>query len=334
MPSLPLRAVAPRAAVLGALAAAALAPTAASAQKPNPTILPGVTFAGVDLSGQTREQAAATLAAALEGKHPNDAAVVVRIAGRRHALSMDTLGYGWNLEKAVIRASKAPAGTAVDAPIVWDSAAYSKWLTSLASMRKGARDATVRIGIAKMKVRGSRKGWKLDRAKLKALVDPVLADPTKPRNDLSLPVIRTSGRSIASLRSQYGTIVTVDRRTFKLRLFKRLRLSKTYRIAVGATGHDTPAGSYTVTSKQVNPAWHVPNSAWAGSLAGQVIPGGASNNPLKARWIGLRDGIGIHGTAETWALGQRASHGCIRMHPDDVIALYKRVPMGTTVKVR
>lgn len=334
MPSLPLRAAAPRVAVLGALAAVALAPSAASAQKPNPTILPGVTFAGVDLSGQTREQAAATLTTALQGKHPNDADVVVRVAGRRHKLSMDALGYGWDLEKAVIRASKAPAGTAVDAPIVWDSAAYSKWLTSLSSMKKNARDATVKIGITKMRIRGGRDGWRLDRAKLKALVDPVLADPAKPRNDLALSVVRTKGRTIKSLRAQYGTIVTIDRRTFKLRLFKRLSLSKSYRIAVGAAGHDTPAGSYTVTSKQVNPAWHVPNSAWAGSLAGQVIPGGAPNNPLKARWLGLRDGIGIHGTAETWALGQRASHGCIRMHPKDVVDLYGRVPMGTTVKIR
>jgi lipoprotein-anchoring transpeptidase ErfK/SrfK len=99
-------------------------------------------------------------------------------------------------------------------------------------------------------------------------------------------------------------------------------------------GLSTPAGLFSITSKQVNPAWHVPNAAWAGSLAGQVIPGGAPNNPLKARWLGITDGVGIHGTAEDWSIGSRASHGCIRMHVHDVIALYPRVPIGTPVLIR
>ena len=78
----------------------------------------------------------------------------------------------------------------------------------------------------------------------------------------------------------------------------------------------------------------MPNSAWAGSLAGQAIPGGAPNNPLKARWMGIANGVGIHGTAEDWSIGSRASHGCIRMHVSDVIDLYRRVPVGTPVLVR
>ena len=71
-------------------------------------------------------------------------------------------------------------------------------------------------------------------------------------------------------------------------------MQKSYPIAVGQQGLETPAGLYHVTDKQVNPYWHVPNSAWAGSLAGQVIPPGPSN-PLQARWIGIADGAGIHG---------------------------------------
>ena len=43
-------------------------------------------------------------------------------------------------------------------------------------------------------------------------------------------------------------------------------------IAVGQQGLETPAGLYHAQDKQVDPSWHVPNSAWAGSLAGQVIP--------------------------------------------------------------
>jgi lipoprotein-anchoring transpeptidase ErfK/SrfK len=108
---------------------------------------------------------------------------------------------------------------------------------------------------------------------------------------------------------------------------------KTYSIAVGMAGLETPAGIRQVLEKQVNPAWHVPNSPWAGSLAGQTIPASDPRDPIKARWLGLGDGVGIHGTAEDWSIGTRASHGCIRMHVSDVINLYPRVPVGTPVLI-
>jgi lipoprotein-anchoring transpeptidase ErfK/SrfK len=107
--------------------------------------------------------------------------------------------------------------------------------------------------------------------------------------------------------------VTIDRGGFRLRLFKRLRYDRSYPIAVGAAGYDTPTGLFNVISKQVNPAWHAPNRPWAGSYAGAV---------------------GIHGTAEPWSLGTRASHGCIRMLVSDVIDLYPRVPLGAPVLIR
>ena len=75
------------------------------------------------------------------------------------------------------------------------------------------------------------------------------------------------------------------------------------------------------------------NEAWAGSLAGQVIPGGAPDNPLKARWIGFFAGDGIHGTADDASIGSAASHGCIRMHVPDVEDLYDRVQIGDPVYV-
>jgi lipoprotein-anchoring transpeptidase ErfK/SrfK len=76
----------------------------------------------------------------------------------------------------------------------------------------------------------------------------------------------------------------------------------------------------------------VPNSAWAGSLAGRVIPPGP-DDPLKARWIGITGGAGIHGTDQVGSLGSAASHGCIRMAIPDVIALYDRVPYGSKIYV-
>jgi lipoprotein-anchoring transpeptidase ErfK/SrfK len=136
----------------------------------------------------------------------------------------------------------------------------------------------------------------------------------------------------AALVRHYSTYILVSRETFTLRLYKNLKLAKTYRIAVGRQGLETPAGEYTINDKQVNPSWHVPLSAWAGDLAGRVIPPGP-DDPIKARWMGFFDGAGIHGTEETWSIGSAASHGCIRMTIPDVEDLYPRVPLNTPIYV-
>jgi hypothetical protein len=138
--------------------------------------------------------------------------------------------------------------------------------------------------------------------------------------------------STASLKRRYGTFIMVSRQTFSLRLFKRLKLAKTYRIAVGRAGLETPAGFYTIDDKQVNPSWHVPLSSWAGSLAGRIIPPGP-DDPIKARWLGFYNGAGIHGTDALWSLGTAASHGCIRMAIPDVEQLYELVPLHTPIYV-
>jgi lipoprotein-anchoring transpeptidase ErfK/SrfK len=138
--------------------------------------------------------------------------------------------------------------------------------------------------------------------------------------------------STSKLTKRYGTYILVSRETFTLRLYKNLKLTKTYRIAVGQAGLETPAGEYTINDKQVNPSWHVPLSPWAGALAGHIIPPGP-DDPIKARWMGFFDGAGIHGTVETWSIGSAASHGCIRMTIPDVEDLYPRVPLHTPIYV-
>jgi lipoprotein-anchoring transpeptidase ErfK/SrfK len=134
------------------------------------------------------------------------------------------------------------------------------------------------------------------------------------------------------LSRRYSTYILVSRETFTLRLFKRLKLVKTYPIAVGRAGLETPAGEYTIDDKQVNPSWHVPLSSWAGDLAGRVIPPGP-DDPIKARWMGFYNGAGIHGTDEISSIGTAASHGCIRMTIPDVEALYPLVPLNTPIYV-
>ena len=133
--------------------------------------------------------------------------------------------------------------------------------------------------------------------------------------------------------SRYRYFVAISRSRRELRLFVNRRLAKTYRVGIGAAGFDTPAGEYEIESKAANPAWYVPNSDWAGDLAGKVIAGDDPSNPIKARWLGFYDGAGIHGTADAASIGNAASHGCIRMLIPEVIDLYDRVPLHTPLHI-
>ena len=200
-------------------------------------------------------------------------------------------------------------------------------------MDKDPRDASVKIGLSKITKVASRDGRSLNEAALVKAMGAALSDPRKERvQQPALKVVKpkvTTGK----LASAYGTIITVDRGAFKLRLFKRLKLSKTYRVAVGQPAYPTPTGRFSIANKAVNPTWSVPNSPWAGALANETVPGGSSANPLKARWMGIVNGVGIHGTDQTGSIGTRASHGCIRMTVPDVVDLYPRVPVGTPVLI-
>ena len=138
----------------------------------------------------------------------------------------------------------------------------------------------------------------------------------------------------AQLASRYPAYIIIDRAAFRLRFYQHLKLTRSFPIAVGRQGLETPQGLYDVQWKQTNPSWYVPNSAWAGKLAGKVIPPGP-DDPIKARWMAFNGGAGIHGIdpSEYSSIGSDASHGCIRMRIPDVIALYAKSPVGTPVYI-
>ena len=136
------------------------------------------------------------------------------------------------------------------------------------------------------------------------------------------------------LAEKYPAVVIVSRGSFKLSLYHNLKFEKSYGIAVGQVGLETPAGLYHVQNKAINPAWTMPNSSWvAPKDRGKVVPGGTAENPLKARWLGIYAGAGIHGTSDAGSIGSAASHGCIRMRIPDVEELYDQVPVNAPVYI-
>jgi lipoprotein-anchoring transpeptidase ErfK/SrfK len=309
-------------------------------------IAKGVTAGGVDISGMNPNQARETLRRELAA--PLQKAVVVKYAGHRYKLSPARAKVRVNTNDMVrqaldashkgniiTRTTRAITGGSVHAAIKVE-VSYSKRAVSSFVRHVGGGidekpvDATISIGSGGVQKVDSKDGRQLDSEALKNDVAGELVEPTADHK-VDAPVEHIKAKvSTADLAKKYPSVIIVNRSGFQLTLYKNLQVAKTYRIAVGRQGLETPAGQYNIQDKQVNPSWHVPNSAWAGSLAGKVIPPGPAD-PIKARWMGIAGGAGIHGTEDVGSLGSAASHGCIRMAIPDVIDLFDQVNVGDPV---
>lgn len=92
-------------------------------------------------------------------------------------------------------------------------------------------------------------------------------------------------------------------------------------------------GVMKVTDKKVNPSWTpTPDMIKENPRLPSWVPGGHPMNPLGVRALYLgSSAYRIHGTDAPWTIGQPVSKGCIRMYNKDVVDLYDRVPVGTSV---
>jgi lipoprotein-anchoring transpeptidase ErfK/SrfK len=130
----------------------------------------------------------------------------------------------------------------------------------------------------------------------------------------------------------------------------------------------TPRGKMTITHKERDPVWVPPNwhyvevarknglgiidmsnappNALRGYPAGQVpIRGGNVIIPpwgspqreyrgkLGAAKLEMYDGYYFHGTDNPNSVGDAASHGCLRMHREDILWMYHNIPVGTPVYI-
>ena len=203
-----------------------------------------------------------------------------------------------------------------------------------AEVDRASRDATVEPSATGLGRVPARDGLKVDSDRLGTRVQHALI-AGGPGRSVTVPVQRLKPAvSTGELAAHYPAYIIIDRSDFRLRFYHHLKLADTYEIAVGMEGLETPAGLHKIEWKEVNPPWHVPDKAWAGSLAGTVVPPGPAD-PLKARFMSFEGGAGIHGIdpSEYSSLGHDASHGCVRMRIPDVIALYDKTPVGTPVYI-
>lgn len=114
----------------------------------------------------------------------------------------------------------------------------------------------------------------------------------------------------------------------------------TYPVSIGKMDWKTPLGVTRIISKQKNPSWYPPESVRKEHAAnGEKLPsviGPGPDNPLGAYAMRLNITPGaylIHGTNNPLAVGMAVTHGCMRMYPEDIEALFPQVPVGTPVRI-
>jgi lipoprotein-anchoring transpeptidase ErfK/SrfK len=311
-------------------------------------IAEGVTIAGVDVGGLDAEEAEAAVRHKL-------------LAPLRHSLQVSFDGETWQLpgaklkvradiggavERAVeesqegglpTRLVRYVTGGEVDKPVSaqlgYSKPAINRFVRHVAEeVNREPENASVSPTGDSLEVVPGKAGRKVRDVLLTKELEKAVLNADAPHTVTAVVHETKPAVTTKDVASEYPSYLTLDRASFTLRLWKDLKLAKTYTVAVGQEGLETPEGLYAIQEKEENPSWHVPNSAWAGDLAGQVIPPGPAD-PIKARWMGIFEGAGIHGTEEIESLGSAASHGCVRMSIPDVEELYDRVEVGTPIYI-
>ena len=107
-----------------------------------------------------------------------------------------------------------------------------------------------------------------------------------------------------------------------------------YPVAVGRPASNGRAPRRSTASTSSPPGRPPTRSGQDNPKLPNVIPGGASNNPMGPRAMTLSGGeYAIHGTNRPYSIGTFASYGCIRMYNQDIVDLFERVGVGTEVVV-
>ena len=309
----------------------------------------GITVNGIDVGGM--EVGAARVKLRQLVLEPLEQPMVVRHRDRRFQLTARQARLGVDVEGSVDMALAASregnpltrtwreltggeVTRNVDTRVSYSRKAVDRLVKRVGrELNRDAVDARIKINASGVDVRRARSGRRIEARRLERQLHRRLVDFDGRRTlAVRTSVVQPDVRD-RDLARRYPAVLVVNRSSFTLTLYKKLKRAKRYEIAVGKVGLETPKGLYKIQNKAVNPAWHVPDSDWAGKLRGKVIPGDDPTNPIKARWMGIYDGAGIHGTAANDSIGTAASHGCIRMRIPEVIELYDDVPVNAPVYI-
>jgi lipoprotein-anchoring transpeptidase ErfK/SrfK len=307
---------------LTVLVVAALAPALRGDAAPPVLIQPGVTLAGVPVSGMSNEQAQAAL-------RPAFAKPVRLVYGdQRWRLQPNRFGGQVTIADGVLQALGAQAGSAVQLVPHVDKREVRQFVNAL-----DKRISTAPVDAAVNGLKGLRPQFTQEKAGVKVLRGLTVRRVVRALQTPQVRRIRVAVTALEPARTvaDFGAVIVIRRGANELRYYQGSRLMRKFGVATGQSVYPTPTGTFDIVDKQLNPWWLPPDSPWAKGK--EPIPPGPGN-PLGTRWMGLSaPGVGIHGTPDDASIGYSASHGCIRMHIPDAEWLFHHVKVGTPVVI-
>ncbi len=155
------------------------------------------------------------------------------------------------------------------------------------------------------------------------------AETSRGETEVVLPVASLQ-EALRPIHTSNQARLVVNLSDREVHLYIKDERQGSYPLAVGQAGWETPTGTFRVTNLQADPVWQHP-------ITGEVVAAGP-NNPLGSHWIGFWSDedtqVGFHGTNQADLIGSAVSHGCLRMHNEDIQEIFERVEIGTPVEVR
>jgi lipoprotein-anchoring transpeptidase ErfK/SrfK len=305
-------------------------------------LLPGTTIAGVDVSGLTAAEASDAVWASVGTDLDRELTVFVgrkrfevtaRELGRR-AYVRDAIDdafarsseVGW-LERAWHRLRDEPFEFGIDVSLSGDGGIGRFVNRTARAVYRAPSDASIGIGDGGgLAFRHATPGSALDQRRAQRLLSKALREGT---SIVRLSTHRVKARVTAET---LGPTIVVNVATNRLDLYHGFQVDRSWDVATAKPGWVTPVGEWSLYQKRENPTWYNPAlDTWGAGLPA-VVPGGPGN-PMgtRALYITAPGLIRIHGTTSPESIGRYASHGCIRMHNEDVEELYELVPVGSKV---
>jgi hypothetical protein len=304
-------------------------------------ILPGVTVAGVQVGGMTRDEAIGAVEGATSRRLAST--ITIQAAGKTWSETPTELGRRAEVAAAVDRALAAnhslgmfsrvwhrvrsePIGVAIDVTFDGDAGVDAFVRSAAEQVRVDPVDAAITERDGRLVIVKPKSGRALQENASERLLRNALETN---EDSVTLPT-RTLHPKVNEKRLGPTIVIRLDQN--RLSLYDGLDVQESFPVATAKPGFTTPVGDWIVDAKAVDPVWHNPALDSWGAGEPAVVPGGPGN-PMgpRALYLSAPGLIRIHGTNDESSIGHYASHGCIRMHNVDVIRLYPLVPVGTHV---
>jgi len=308
-------------------------------------VMPGVTIAGVDVGGMSRDAAIAAVVA--EADRQLGIPLSVSVAGKTWQVTPERLGEGADIETAVDEAMGAgrdlglwtrfwhryrqrPLPVDVDLRFdVADEAEIRSFLDGIAGkVAVSPTDAALTLGTEGLVFLRPKDGRKL---RLSQAVERLRSALDSDITQVPLGLRRVAPEITAK---NLGPTIVIRVDENRLYLYDGFKIEQSWSVATAKPGWTTPSGVWTIWDKREDPTWYNPAlDSWGADLPA-VIPGG-TGNPMGTRaiYIDAPGLIRIHGTSDDSSIGRYASHGCIRMHNREVEELFEKIPVGSHVIV-